>query len=153
MLGYGVEDGYDLGIGARIGATVSNYLYLGGVFVYHFGTSQTIDLGGSTPGTFKVEVNSLYAGVELGFDGNISERFVVRLYSQFGYFSAMASLSGPGGSVSDSEGRFYIGPGLLFQIDVGKVLIGADLRYLIITGDGGSEASSFGIFGTLGFRL
>ena len=41
LAGYGVKDGYNVGVGGRVGETLPNRLYLGATFVDHLGRTQT----------------------------------------------------------------------------------------------------------------
>lgn len=152
LIGYGTEDGYNFGLGVRIGASFSSGAYLGGVFVYHLGKSQ--DFPVPYYGNVKLSVNTLYVGPEFGYDAMVSDNVAIRPYTSFGYFSVMASVEGFGSSESDSEGHFYVAPGLLFNVFASEqFMIGVDSRYVIITGEGGSDASAFGIFLCLGAAL
>lgn len=155
LVGYGTEDWFNTGLGIRIGSTLASGTYIGGVFVYHFGKTQSVSLStGFFSVNLDITIKSLYTGVEVGHDIAASERFFIRPYSGFGYFSLIASASSGGSSASDSEGRFFISPGLMFHgLASEHFMLGLDGRYVIITGEGGSDASAFGIFGTFGFVL
>lgn len=155
LIGYGTEDWYNVGLGLRIGATFPSGVYFGGTFIYHLGKSQDFSFNtGFGSVSYSLKVNTLYVGPELGYDAQASENFIVRPYISFGYFSLMASVGGSGNSGSDSEGRFYIAPGMMFNVLASQVaMIGLDGRYVIVTGEGGSDVSAFGIFLSLGIIL
>src|SRR5205823_5163029 len=53
MVGDGFKDSYRLGLGMRAGGTLAGGLYVGGLGVYHAGTSQTY----AGPVTTSVRVN------------------------------------------------------------------------------------------------
>ena len=59
LVGNGFEDVYKLGVGARGGFTLPMGFYIGGTFVYHFGTTE----GGAS-------ANLFYFGPEAGYDIN-----------------------------------------------------------------------------------
>lgn len=153
-VGYGIADGYNLGIGVSAGATLTSGVYVGGLFVYHLGKSEKTTIG-SYPNLYSAEVtvNSFYVGVELGYSARSSSGVTFRPYVSGGYFQAMGDVKTLLGSASPSEGRFYIAPGSLLQFQVGTILFGVDTRYVFITEDDGSDASAFGIFGVLGFAI
>jgi len=152
--GYGFEDGYNFGIGIRIGTTLEQGVYIGGLFVYHFGRSydETFAIG-SAVYSFSASANALYGCAELGYSGRSSSGVTVRPYALMGYFHAMAENKVLSQGLSDSEGRFFLGPGLLLQIQSGRTIFGIDGRYTYVTGEGGSEASAFAVFGMIGFAL
>ena len=40
LLGEGFKDGYNFGVGARVGFTLPMNVYVGGTFVYHLGKTE-----------------------------------------------------------------------------------------------------------------
>jgi hypothetical protein len=148
--GYGSHDIYKVGLGARIGYVFSNGFYAGLSGAYHLGTTESAQLIGYT---LSATANSIYVGPELGYDVRLGFGTSLRPYVNGGYYGAHATVSGFGTSGTNSESRFYVAPGLLLQFAAGPFLIGADGRYLIVTGENGEEVNSFGVFGSLGFGL
>ncbi len=146
--GYGSEDMYKVGIGGRLGVVFVNGLYLGASGVYHLGTTEEAQAFGFS---LSATANTFYAGPEAGYDFRMGLASV-RPYVNGGYYSIMASMSGFVEG-SNSEGRFYVAPGLLLQVSAGAMLFGADGRYLFVTGDNGSEVNSFIFLGSLGFSI
>jgi hypothetical protein len=147
LIGYGFEDGYNFGLGVRVGSTLQSKVYVGGTFVYHLGKTE------STSG-LEVSANVLYIGGELGYDIPASETVTIRPYAGLGLASVMAKVKFNGMGGSGSENRAYVSPGILLQAQTSeKVLLGLDGRYLLLTGENGGSASSFGLFLSLGFRF
>jgi len=51
-------------------------------------------------------------------------------------------------------GRFYVAPGLAFDVLTGqRLMVGLDTRYVIVMDDEGCGANAFGIFLGLGIIL
>ncbi len=146
--GYGSQDIYRVGLGGRIGYVWSSGFYVGASGAYHLGTTEQAQVIGYS---LSATANSLYVGPELGYDLRLGLGASLRPYVNGGFYSALASMSGFGTTGTASESRFYVAPGLLFQIAAGPILFGADGRYLIVTGENGEEVNSFGVFGSLGF--
>jgi len=121
--GYGFGDGFDFGLGARLGTTLDYGVYVGGLFVYHFGKSYD-------------ETRSLYAGAELGYSARSTTGVTVRPYALMGYFRAMAEVKVSSEQASNSEGSFFLGSGLLLQVQSGRMVFGIDGRYTHAPGDG-----------------
>lgn len=148
LVGYGLgkdPNVYGLGLGLRAGVNVAGNIYLGGTFVYHLGKS--VDSG---PVTIKYGVQ--YYGVEAGYDIAAGPA-TLRPYVGLGFASAHATVcySGACGSAS-GDSKLYVAPGaaLLFG---DKVFGGVDVRYVLVTGTGGSDASALGVFGTIGYKF
>ena len=151
LIGYGTEDWYNVGLGLRLGATLSSGTYIGFTFVYHLGKSEDYSYYNTK---FTLGMSTMYLGPELGYDAQASERLIVRPNISFGYFSLMASAEAGGNSSSDSEGRFYFAPGIVFNIIASeRTMIGFDGRYVVVTGEGGNEVGAFGAFLSLGIVL
>jgi len=146
--GYGSQDIYKVGLGGRVGYVFSNGFYAGVSGAYHLGTTESAQVIGYT---LSATANSIYIGPEVGYDIRLGFGTSLRPYVNGGYYSVLASLSGFGTTETGSEARFYVAPGLLLQFAAGPILIGADGRYLIVTGENGEEVNSFGVFGSLGF--
>jgi hypothetical protein len=110
LVGYGFDSAYHFGLGARAGYTLSQKIYIGGTFVYHFGQSETV-VGGS------VSEHLLYLGPEGGYDLVIPSvpQLLIRPYLGLGYESVSVSLTavgiGSGGSSVGGSG-FSLWPGV-----------------------------------------
>ena len=136
LVGYGFEDYSNFGLGARIGYSLRNNIYLGGLFQYHFGETNDAGIGG-----FGVEThaNVYYFGFEGGYDFHIDD-VVIRPYLGLGPGFEHASVEGNsplgGGKTSDtnSEFAFWFGGAVLYNID-DTWFIGGDFRLPIIDGD------------------
>lgn len=151
LAGYGTEDWYKLGFGGRVGGVFGPGMYAGGAFVYHLGTSENLSFYGYS---VKVTVRTFYVAAELGYEARVNEILSIRPYTAPGYLSLNVSASSGGTSASESEGRFFVAPGILFDFSVTQhATVGVDGRYVIVTGDLGSDLSAFGIFGSFGFSF
>lgn len=147
-VGYGAPGGepnaYGLGLLARLGFSLPLGIYLGGTYVYHFGSTQK---AGSTD----VSQNVWYAGGEAGFNLT-GDSWLLRPYAGIGALSLQGQSCGPLGCAGiGSEGSLYVGPGMYGQYDFGPVYLGADLRYVITTSL--SDHNSLGLFGSFGINL
>jgi hypothetical protein len=129
LLGDGFHDGVNFGLGLRGGYTLPQNIYIGGTFVYHFGSSESV-LGRD------YTVNVFYLGPEGGYDIPAGP-VVVRPYLGLG--PAFAHVSTPGGSNSDT--RFGAWPGVTVMYPIQNFFIGADARVLIV-----SDFTAFGLF-------
>jgi hypothetical protein len=137
LLGYGFEDGSNLGLGARFGYSLRNNIYLGGLFQYHFGESNEAGAFGATA---DAHGNIYYFGFEGGYDFHIDD-VVIRPYAGLGPGFEHASLEtcAPGvgcakASNTDTEFTFWFGGTVLYQFDE-KWFIGGDFRLPIVDGD------------------
>jgi hypothetical protein len=137
LLGYGFEDGVNLGLGVRGGYTLPMNVYLGGTFVYHFGESQDLPFG------VEASTNLFYLGVEGGYDIAV-DPVVIRPYLGVGLANATVSV----GDVSESESRFAAWPGGTLIYPIGNAFVGGDLRFLIVEDD-----SAFSMFATGGLQF
>src|ERR1700691_5865870 len=89
LLGYGFDDAYKFGLGARGGYTLPQKVYIGGTFVYHFGESQS-------DGSTTASEHLFYLGPEGGYDFAIpGAPILVRPYLGLGFESVSVSVSGP----------------------------------------------------------
>jgi hypothetical protein len=142
LLGYGFDDAYKFGLGARGGYTLPQKVYIGGTFVYHFGESNS---GGGVT----VSEHLLYLGPEGGYDFAIPgvPQILVRPYLGLGFESVSVSTSGSefngtgisGLSGSNSGLSFWPGVTGLYSITP-NISAGLDARVVIAT-FGGSDAT------------
>jgi hypothetical protein len=150
LLGDGFGDWYGAGLGIRGGYTLPMRVYVGGTFVYHFGTSPQYP---GYSGTTKV----LYAGPEGGYDIAVGPVLV-----RPGLGLGLALLQGnrpdcmttSAGTrcttVDDSQARFSLWPGVMGAYPIGNFFLGADARYVIVMGEGSGDVSAFSLFLTGG---
>jgi hypothetical protein len=149
QLGYGFDDAYKFGLGARGGYTLPQKIYLGGTFVYHFGESD------SAAG-FTSSEHLLYLGPEAGYDIVIpsAPQFLIRPYLGLGFESVSVSDSGgvlvngvavAGTSASASSSGFSFWPGVtgLYSFTP-NWSAGLDARVVVATFGGGD--TTFALF-------
>ena len=138
MLGIGSEH-LNLGIGARGGKTFENHFYVGGLLVYHLGTSSSATVGTMTVTS---SASGFYLGPERGYEIPLAPKrpVVVRPYLGLGLAQASVS-SSAGTSGSSSELSMWPGVAAHYQLSDSSYFIGGDLR--IVTGPWGT---SFGLF-------
>jgi hypothetical protein len=148
LLGYATQS-LKLGVGARVGYTLPQHVYIGGTFMYHFGTSDETTVAGKTVGA---SVSLFYPAAEVGYDVHVGEA-LIRPYAGVGVLFAHASVSGLGGttqSATDSSMGIYPGVTASYEIPKSPAFVGADLRLLFATRGGDP---SFGAFLTGGVRF
>ncbi len=149
LLGYGFNDAFKLGFGARVGYTLPMHLYLGGTFVYHLGTSTDIGNGQS------ITTNVMMIGAEVGYEipaGPVMIRPNVGLGIGIVKSSVPAvNVAGFGtvGGGSASASDFFIAPGatLLYPV-TGSFSVGVDARFIII-----SDANAFAAYLTAQYHF
>jgi hypothetical protein len=143
--GLGVRGGYTWGPGSSL----PQNLYIGGTFLYHFGTSSDATINGTT---YSSSVHFFYIGPEGGYDIPAGP-VVVRPYGGIGILSATASNNAPsatvggvtvGGSSSTSTTHVAFWPGctVLYPLTENWA-IGGDGRFVIV-----SDYNSFSAFFT-----
>lgn len=147
MAGYGFKDGYNIGIGARIGKDglieSQKDIYIGGVFAYHLG--KTVESSQSFLGqtvTTKSTVNLWYAGGDIGYNVKLEgQSFKLRTSSYIGIANISSKFESTGGGgfgggapTSASSSEFMIAPGatLFFPLG-GDLTFGADARFFIVS--------------------
>lgn len=132
------------GVGVRAGYTLPMKVYVGAMFLYHFGSSKEAD-------NVTYSGGSLYLGPEAGYELELGP-VVVRPYLGFGYGSAKAKAEVNGKAVVErSEGGLAIWPGAMVRYPIDMFFVGADARYAILTGtDKITNASGFGLSATVG---
>jgi hypothetical protein len=135
---FGTSKIYGLGVGARVGYTLSSRIYLGGTFVYHVGESN----GPLTYGLY-------YFGPEVGYNVPLGP-LVVRPYVGGGYGSLHTTYHGlamiPGGGSAGTNGDFngrsatpYLWPGVTILVPLGNAFaVGADARLVLAPGQDAS---------------
>jgi hypothetical protein len=134
LLGYGTEDLFKLGVGVRAGYTLPQTpVYIGGTFIYHFGTSEDLGPAGSAT------VNVIMLGAEGGYD-LAAGPVIVRPYLGIGMGFAKAAV--PGGSVSDNKVYFSPGGTVLYALNQ-QWSVGGDARIVFI-----SDANDFSLMAT-----
>jgi hypothetical protein len=151
--GNGFKDGYNIGIGARVGITLPvTPIYIGGTFIYHFGKTETDPL---TNADFTTKV--LYLGPEVGYDIGVGPLpLTIRPYLGFGYSSItvnIPTITAFGVSVggSDSASKLAFWPGATALVSFGGAFVGADARYVIITDS--DSFNAFSLFATAGLSF
>jgi Tetratricopeptide repeat len=158
LLGY-TSDNVNVGIGVRGGKVVTQHLYVGGSFVYNFGTSFTV---GSVGGTETVSTSAFYIGPEVGWDfTGLAPNFTLRPYGGLGFASFNVSTSfvnqNNGANASSSASRLLFWPGVtaIYDIPNTNFMVGGDARLVFVPSSsvGWNGGPAFGIFATGGIRL
>lgn len=143
LLGYGTDLGEDfnpwgLGIGVWGGYNLER-LYLGGRFVYHFGSS--VDQISAGLNTIEVSFNLWEFSAEAGYDFPVDDNLTVRPSLVLGIVNLISSTDAPvfggSGSASASDVKLLLSPGasLLYDID-SDIFIAGDLRLPLVVGGG-----------------
>ena len=130
---YGTQD-LNLGFGARGGFTLPIGIYVGGVFDYFLGTSQTQSMPGAST---TAEASMWDVGGEAGYDFGFRDSVVVRPYLGFGMASAQAKVcidDGTGSPVcmTGSSSKAFISFGGQVNYMAGSFYAGGDLRVMVV---------------------
>lgn len=153
LLGYGFEDGWKFGYGARAGFDLGGLVYLGGIYVAHTGTEETITIN-QAPSTF--EANARYYGGEVGLPlGGL-----ITLRPSLIIGAARLELV-PGTDPSKAESKFMVAPGLSAWIELGPLYLGGDGRLIIIGKDASFDSETlenpsgtmFALYALIGFKF
>lgn len=136
IVGYATNH-LNLGVGARVGYTIPQHVYLGATFVYHFGESAG-DLA---------SVHVFYPAGEVGYDLHLQD-VTIRPYAGAGLLVAQATVLGQ--SATDTAFGFYPGLNANYEIPKSPAFVGADMR-LLFSSRGGDP--SFGAFAVAGARF
>ena len=147
QVGYGTHD-VNLGLGVRGGYTLPMNVYVGANFMYYVGgTSQVYYYFAPSQGlSVHVDTTTVKASlwtlvVEGGYDFNLTPAFMLRPVLGLGMASAKTEVCLGSTCNSDSKSKFAVTPGVTASLNFGKPFVGADFRYLIISG---SNAAVFG---------
>jgi len=108
----------------RGGYTLLGSIYIGGQFLYHFGTTQET-------GLTKTTVKSFLFGVEGGYPVSTGP-VIVRPYLGIGLIKVNATASFSGLFPDQDAGftKIYFVPGTTVLYPLGKSFVGADARYI-----------------------
>lgn len=149
LLGYGFRDPAGIGLGVRAGYTLPVKVYVGGTFVYHFGSTYDTTFG-------KASQSVLYFGVEGGYEMEAGP-VLVRPYLGLGDMIGSSSIPPTcaptigciGGDTSFGSFVFWPGATVLYPLD--DFFVGGDARFAIVTSQ--SSATVFSVFATAGLRF
>lgn len=154
LLGFGTdlgEDGnpYGLGLGVRGGYNLDR-LYLGGVFIFHLGSSYEAPTAGF--GAAEWDVNIWQFGGEVGYDFYLMDRFTLRPSVILGIAGLSSSSDTPlyGGSFSDTKLILSLGATALYDVTP-DIFVGGDLRFPLVLG--GGSFLGLAIYATGGMRF
>ena len=135
LVGYGFHDVGGFGLGVRGGYTLRQNIYLGGTFVYHFGTTQ--DFVGA-----EQHFNMYYFGFEGDYDFQV-DPVIIRPYlglgPAFGHYSLEPCVDTVGPfsiPCSDTNTNFgiWLGGTVLYPINE-QWFIGGDFKLPIVDGE------------------
>lgn len=148
LFGYGTAD-LKFGLGARAGYTFKDTpVYIGGTFLYHFGTSSPELVGATT----ESDRHYYYPAVEGGYDFNLGP-VTVRPYGGLGILFSRTTVTiptAPNDTTTSNELMLYPGVTGEFLIPRSPLFVGADTRVLIpLEG----QASAFSVFGMAGVKM
>jgi hypothetical protein len=137
---------YGLGLGARLGYTLTSRIYVGGTIVYHLG--QTKDDKG-----VKYEGGVLYPGVEAGYELGVGP-VLLRPYAGVGYVAVKLKASAGPSELDASASKLGFWPGATVIYPMERYFLGVDLRYVIVPSvDRGGNANALSFFGTGGVHF
>jgi hypothetical protein len=142
--GYGMEafknavgglSAYGVGLGVRAGVTlVPVHRYLGGMFVFHFGSSAEAE---NTTGTtvYRAAYHAMYGGPEIGRDFDLG-RVLLRPYLGAGELAVLGSTDVRQRVSRDDRVQPYVAAGLLGALRFGSWSFGADAHASLPVDDG-----------------
>jgi hypothetical protein len=137
---------YGLGLGARVGYTLTSRIYLGGTIVYHLGQSKD-DKG------VKYEGGVLYPGIEGGYELGVGP-VLLRPYAGVGFVAVKLKASAGASELDASASKIGFWPGATVIYPMDRYFLGADLRYVIVPSvDRGGNANALSFFGTGGMHF
>jgi hypothetical protein len=130
-LRYG-SDNLNLGFGVRGGGTLAQGFYIGGLFDYFLGSTQTENLFGTTL-TAKASLWDL--GAEGGFDFGVNAKVVLRPFVGLGIAHAQGSVcmdavGGPVCSNASNDSAFFELGGLVNYVS-DTFIAGGDVRVMV----------------------
>jgi hypothetical protein len=129
------SDNLNLGFGARGGYTLQNGIYLGGLFDYFIGQSQSATNGGTT---LTASAHLWQIGFEGGFDFALTDVLMVRPFLGVGIAEASGDVCidqiGGAQCMSVSSSDSFIEFGGLLNYMSGSLMFGGDLRILAASG-------------------
>jgi hypothetical protein len=115
LLGFGVNNGVGIGIGARGGYTLDNHVYIGGTLIDHLPSG----------------LNILLLGGEAGYDFEVGP-VVIRAYGGLGFANASVSVGGV--SASSTNVAFWPGGTVIYNIpSAPQWFVGGDARVYIVS--------------------
>jgi hypothetical protein len=144
-------DPYTFGLALRGGYELDNRVYLGAGFVYYLGTTKDdayIQRGASMMGPITIKANYMLAYLEGGYDfwfDDLLLRPSLWLGMGFAFVDPHFIL---GGLKTVTDFMFAPGLGVFYVWD--GWMIGGDVRYTAVTGDG---VAGLTIFGNIGLRF
>lgn len=159
LVGDVFSDWWNIGFGARVGYNISN-IYIGGTFVYHLGKSIE-----PAPG-YKSDLKTMLYGVEGGYE-LAAGPMMIRPYAGIGMASVkntfttpdinLGIVNIPGTSTETSDSKLTIWPGVTAMYPMGSAFVGADVRYIAVTGvdvpSGVASPSGLGVYLTAGAKF
>ena len=125
---YGAFDGFRMGIGARLGYTMESGMYVGALFVDHFGTDNGTTYAWPFWSSTK-PAKYYYGAVEIGYEERLAYLVAIKPFCGLGAFAGDESR----GNQSD----YFIAPGMLLRFWPGGIItldVGVHLP-VPITGD------------------
>jgi hypothetical protein len=136
------------GIGARGGVAFLGF-YGGLSFIYYFGSGQDLPLTGH------VSETSVLYGIEAGYGTKLLDLITLRGQLGLGNLTISSNISG----TSSNGSNLYLEPGVLAEISVGMILVGADANVLLLPGvadpvsGGSSWKAAFTAHGQVGVKF
>jgi hypothetical protein len=132
LVGYAIHDYGGFSVGARGGYTLRENIYIGGTFIYNFGTS--VDQIGA-----EAKFNSYYLGVEGGYDFQVHP-VIIRPYMGIGpgFFHSSGEGCSALGCVNISGTNtvfaLWFGGTVLYPINE-QWFVGGDLKLPVLDGE------------------
>jgi hypothetical protein len=136
QIGSGFVDTYGLGLGARVGYTLSNGIYVGGDATYYFGNTVASSTG-------DISAHAIFVGGEGGYEFFPEQRWEVCPYVFLGPSFIHTVQAAP--FASESTTRFAVAPGLLTAYHFGGAFVSAEAKVHVTP-----NPTAFTVFGGTG---
>jgi hypothetical protein len=146
---------YSLGFGGRAGLTLSDDLplYLGARLLWFAGDTGNFEVTGSgASASAEISQSYLTYGVDIGYDLELGP-IVLRPELGIGGATLYLNQASTAGlsMVETSEGSLYLAPAVELLIELGLLYVGAEVRYLALTGSG--QLSGVALLAHLGLTI
>jgi hypothetical protein len=148
LAGYGINERYSIGLGARLGYTFKNRLYAGGALVAYQGITNTTPWGDAK---YHVSVIGAEGGYEIPLGPVLVRPYLAAGVARYTSTLCSPTVASVGGCVPTTVTDFTFGPGAATVFPIGIVFLGGDLRAELALGE--ARLFDLALFATGGIHL